>query len=236
MSVIRVAILGAGGFAREVLWALREARAHDGGARFEPVAFVERVRRAEGLKGLPVIALEDVPRGTLLLCGIGGMTEIKEKVTRDAELRGFAFAPAAIAAGAHIGPDVSIGDGTIVCAGSIVTCDVEIGRHVAINLDCTVGHDARIGDRSTLSPGVHVSGKVTLGRGTYLGTNSSVLEGLTLGDHSILGAGAVATRDIPAQALAVGVPATIKKHPRDFVIALPAFDRAAEPLSSPIRR
>ncbi len=215
MSPIRVAILGAGGFAREVLWALRDARAHETNERFEPVAFVELHRRSEPLKGLPVLTLDDLPPDTYLICGIGGMPEIKERAIRTALERNFRFAPPAIAAGARVGPDVTIGNGTIVCAGSIVTVDIHIGSHVAINLDCTVGHDARIGDYSTLSPGVHVSGRATLGRATYFGTNSCVLEGITIGDHSVLGAGAVATRDIPSFSLAVGVPAVVKKSRND---------------------
>jgi sugar O-acyltransferase (sialic acid O-acetyltransferase NeuD family) len=222
MSPIRVAILGAGGFAREVLWALREARAHGTNERFEPVAFVELHTRSEPLKGLPVVTLDDLSSDTLLICGIGGMPEIKQRAIRSALERGFRFAPAAIAEGARIGPDVVIGEGTIVCTGSIVTTDIHIGSHVAINLDCTVGHDARIGDFSTLSPGVHVSGRVTLGRGNYLGTNACVLEGLTIGDHAVLGAGAVATRDIPEHSLAVGVPAVVKKSRREPLIDLTA--------------
>src|SRR6185503_4830660 len=101
----------------EVLWALRDAHAHGTSTRFEPVAFVDR-ERGPHLKGLPVLTLDDLPRDTLLICGIGGMTEIKSAVTRRAEELGWSFSPAAVAAGALIGPDVTLGDGTIVCAGS----------------------------------------------------------------------------------------------------------------------
>lgn len=41
---------------------------------------------------------------------------------------------------------VQIGEGTIICAGTIITVDVKIGNHVIINLDCTIGHDDIIGD------------------------------------------------------------------------------------------
>lgn len=221
MKSIRVAILGAGGFAREVLWALRSARAFDSTLGFEPVAFVDRAPRSELFKGLPVIAIDDVPKDTFLICGVGGMTEIKERIVRDALARGRRFAPAAIAESARIGPDVTLGSGTIVCAGSILTVDIQVGNHVAINLDCTVGHDAVIGDFSTLSPGVHVSGNVRLGHGVYVGTGAAILEGLALGDRSILGAGAAATRDVPRHALAVGVPAIVKKSVREFACELP---------------
>ncbi len=211
MSTIKIAILGAGGFAREVWWALRDARAHGSALRFEPVMFVDREAHDAPLKGLPVRTISDVPSDVLLMCGIGGMTDIKERIVATARSDGHRFAPAVIADGARVGPDVRIGDGTILCAGVIATTDIEIGEHVAINLDCTIGHDTVIGDFVTASPGCHISGCVALGRGAYLGTGASILEHVRIGAHAVLGAGAVATRDIADFALAVGVPAMVKR-------------------------
>ncbi len=211
MSRIKVAILGAGGFAREVWWALQDAHAHESAAQFETVMFVERVARSTLLKGLPVRTLADVPNDVVLICGVGGMTEMKERIVSEAATAGYSFAPAAIAENARIGPDVTIGDGSIICAGTIITTDVIIGAHVALNLDCTVGHDARIDDFTTVSPGCHISGDVRIGRGAYLGTGAVILEHLTLGAGVILGAGAVVTKHIPDWSLAVGIPAMVKK-------------------------
>ena len=210
-GTIKVAILGAGGFAREVWWALRDAQAHQSALRFEAVMFVDSEPRAALLKGLPVGTLADVPDDTFLVCGIGGMTDIKDRVVAAARANGYRFAPAIIAEGARVGPDVEIGEGTILCAGTIATTDIVIGAHVAINLDCTVGHDVVVGDFVTVSPGCHISGGVHLGRHSYIGTGASILENVRIGDHAILGAGAVATKDIGEYALAVGVPAVVKK-------------------------
>jgi sugar O-acyltransferase (sialic acid O-acetyltransferase NeuD family) len=211
MSRIKVGILGAGGFAREVWWALQDARAHESLLGFEPVMFIDREGRDEPLKGLPVRTLDDVPKDVFLVCGVGGMTHIKERIVTSALAAGFRFAPAIIAESARVGPDVRIGDGSIICAGTIATTDIEIGAHVAINLDCTIGHDAVIGDYVTASPGCHISGCVTIGRNAFLGTGASILEHVTIGEHAVLGAGAVATKDIVEHALAVGVPAIVKK-------------------------
>ena len=147
----------------------------------------------------------------LLVCGIGGMTELKERIVAAALADGHRFAPAVIAAGARVGPDVQIGDGSILCAGVIATTDIEIGKHVAINLDCTIGHDAIVGDFVTSSPGCHISGCVAVGRGAFLGTGATILEHIRIGEYAVLGAGAVANRDIPDFALAVGVPAVVKR-------------------------
>lgn len=210
-GTIKVAILGAGGFAREVWWALRDARPHRSALRFEPVMFVDREPRQALLKGLPVGVLADVGADTFLVCGIGGMTDIKDRVVADAVAAGYRFAPPIIADGVRVGPDVEIGEGTILCAGTIATTDITIGAHVAINLDCTVGHDAVIRDFVTVSPGCHISGGVHLGSHAYIGTGATILENVRIGAHAILGAGAVATKDIDEYTLAVGVPAIVKK-------------------------
>lgn len=212
-----VAILGAGGFARELRWAVDNGRTPDGQA-LHAVAFVEEAARTEPLKGLPVLSLDQLDDGTLLLCGIGGMTEIKSRVIADALARGHRFAPPVLAAGAIVGPDVVLGTGSVVCAGSVVTADVTIGEHVAVHVGCAVGHDAVIGDLATVSPGARISGWVTVGRRAFLGTGSVVIEKVSLGEDSVLGAGAVAIRDVPARALAVGVPAVVTKTDR-FVTA-----------------
>jgi sugar O-acyltransferase (sialic acid O-acetyltransferase NeuD family) len=213
MSHLKVAILGAGGFAREVRWAVDSGHTV-AGRSLRAVAFVESAARDERVKGLPVLSLGDLDDDVLLICGIGGMTEIKERVVAEAAELGHRFTPPILAAGAIVGPDVEIGDGTIICAGAIVTTDVTIGAHVAVNLSCTIGHDAIVEDYVTLSPGVHVSGWCVLRHGAYLGTGASVIEQVTIGARSVLGAGAVATRDVPARALAVGVPAVVKKADR----------------------
>ena len=213
MSALRVAVLGAGGFAREVRWAVDTGRTVDGRC-LKTVAFVEAVPRDDRVKGLPVLSLDQLDDGVLLICGIGGMTEIKERVVAEADERGFRFTPPILATGTLVGPDVTMGVGTIVCAGSIITTDVTIGAHVAVNLSCTIGHDAVVNDYATLSPGVHVSGWVVLEHGAYLGTGASVIEQVRIGAMSVLGADAVATRDIPARSVAVGVPAVVKKTDR----------------------
>lgn len=114
---------------------------------------------------------------------------------------------------AWIGRRVSLGDGTVVCANSSITCDITIGRLVIINLNCTVGHDSVIADLCTMSPGVKISGNVRMEDGCELGTNAVVVPGVTLGGWSVVGAGAVVARSLPANVTAVGIPAkVIKEH------------------------
>ena len=102
---------------------------------------------------------------------------------------------------------VTIGEGTIICAHTIITVNIKIGSHVIINLDCTVGHDAIIKDFATLYPSVNVSGITNIGHAAELGTGMQIIQGKSIGDYSIVGAGAVVVKNIPEKCTAVGSPA-----------------------------
>lgn len=108
---------------------------------------------------------------------------------------------------------IIIGEGSILCAGIIITCDVRLGKFCIVNLNCTIGHDVKIGDFCSLMPSVNISGNVNIGDGVFIGTGATVIQGITIGEGAIIGAGSVVLRDIPPNCTAVGVPATpIKFH------------------------
>jgi sugar O-acyltransferase (sialic acid O-acetyltransferase NeuD family) len=107
---------------------------------------------------------------------------------------------------------LTIGEGAIICAGSILTTNITVGRHVHINLDCTIGHDVVLGDFVTLAPGVHVSGAVHIGRRVNVGTGAVFINGsrekpMVIGDDAIVGAGACVIKDVDPGVTVVGVPA-----------------------------
>jgi sugar O-acyltransferase (sialic acid O-acetyltransferase NeuD family) len=104
---------------------------------------------------------------------------------------------------------VTLGGGTIVCAGSILTTNIRIGRHVLINLACTVGHQTEIGDFSSFMPTCNISGEVRIGECTFWGTGSKIINRRTVGNNVTVGAGAVVIDDLPADVTAVGVPARV---------------------------
>ncbi|MSQ37732.1 MAG: acyltransferase [Chloroflexi bacterium] len=56
---------------------------------------------------------------------------------------------------------------------------------------------------------------VRVGRGADIGVNAVLLPGVTVGEGAIIGAGAVVNRDIPAWAIAAGVPAKVLRSRKD---------------------
>jgi sugar O-acyltransferase (sialic acid O-acetyltransferase NeuD family) len=97
-------------------------------------------------------------------------------------------------------------EGFIMCANSIITTDVEIGKFVTINLNCTIGHDCKIGDFTTLAPSVNLSGNVSVGKRCYIGSNACIREKITICDDVIIGMGAVVVKDITESGTYVGNP------------------------------
>lgn len=102
---------------------------------------------------------------------------------------------------------VKIGEGAIVCAGTIITVDVNIGDHVIVNLDCTIGHDAVIDDFVTIYPSVNVSGNVLIGECSELGTGTQIIQGKKVISNTIIGAGAIVVKDCIESGTYVGSPA-----------------------------
>lgn len=102
---------------------------------------------------------------------------------------------------------ISIGAGSILCAGCILTTDIRMGSHVLINLNCTLGHDSHIGDFSSIMPGVNIAGEVNIGKSVLVGSGSNILNRVTIGDNSKVGMGAVVIHDVEAGITVAGVPA-----------------------------
>jgi sugar O-acyltransferase (sialic acid O-acetyltransferase NeuD family) len=109
--------------------------------------------------------------------------------------------------------NVTIGEGSIICAGNIITVDIAIKEHVILNLSCTVGHDTIIGAYASFMPAVNISGEVNIGTAVYVGTGAKIINQLQIGEETIVGAGAVVSKTLPPKCTAVGIPAKpIKFH------------------------
>jgi len=104
---------------------------------------------------------------------------------------------------------LEIGDGGIICAGTIITTNIRIGRFAILNLACTVGHETVIGDFCSFMPTCNISGEVKIGSVSFWGTGAKIINRCSVGEKTTIGAGAVVVSDIPDQATAVGVPAKV---------------------------
>jgi acetyltransferase-like isoleucine patch superfamily enzyme len=55
------------------------------------------------------------------------------------------------------------------------------------------------------------SAPIRIGRNVWIGGKATIIKGVTIGDNAVIGANAVVTHDVPANSIAVGVPARVIK-------------------------
>jgi len=202
-------ILGTGTFASEVADIVSETPG------YRLAGFVENMdpAKCEGtLEGLPVYWIDDSAHlaGThYAICALG--TTKRVRFIDQAKKAGFRFATL-IHPTVRISATSSVGEGSIVNAGTVVASHAHIGKHVILNRGVLIGHHTRIDDCCRISPGANIAGCCTIGKTVYIGMSAIVLDHKTVGDASVIGAGAVATKDIPGHVEAVGIPARIVKE------------------------
>jgi sugar O-acyltransferase (sialic acid O-acetyltransferase NeuD family) len=207
----RIAIIGAGGFAREVKWLLGDINAADPSYEFagylvsDPANPGPHDSRDEVIGDLSSIKTHRLDALTL---GIGTPAP-RLRIGRELRERHPDVAwPALIHPSVRIDyGSAQIGEGVILCAGVIATVNIRIESFAMVNLACTIGHEAAIGAGSVLNPTVNISGGVSIGAGVLIGTGAQILQYLTIGDNATVGAGAVVTKDVAAGQTVVGVPA-----------------------------
>ena len=203
-------IVGASGFGREVAWLIE--RINRSKPTWEMLGFLDDNMDLQNVNvnGYPVLGmLKDAiyyPE-VFFVCAIGSAKIRRMVISKLLEIN------SKIKFGTLIDPSVDvseynqIGEGTIICAHTILTVNIKVGKHVIINLDCTIGHDAILEDFVTVYPSVNISGITCIGEGSELGTGAQIIQQKNVGRNSIIGAGAVVVKDIPENCVAVGAPA-----------------------------
>ncbi len=103
--------------------------------------------------------------------------------------------------------------------------NIRIGRNVFVNAGChfqdqggiTLGDGCLIGHNVVFATLNHdfdparraamTAAPIVLGRNVWVGSNATILQGVSIGDGAVVAAGAVVTKDVPANTVAGGVPA-----------------------------
>jgi UDP-2-acetamido-3-amino-2,3-dideoxy-glucuronate N-acetyltransferase len=116
--------------------------------------------------------------------------------------------------GATVGKNCKISSHSFICEGVHIEDGVFIGHGVmftndkyprAVNPDGSQQTDA---DWKVIPTYVR--------KGASIGSNATIICGVTIGERAIVGAGAVVTKDVPADAVVAGVPARPHSRPHSL--------------------
>ena len=108
---------------------------------------------------------------------------------------------------ACIGSKNRIGEGTCLAPQTIITTQVETGRHCIVNINASISHDCKIGEFTNINPGAVICGNVKIGRSCFIGASAVVIDKVSIGDGVIVGAGSVVISDLPDKVKVAGIPA-----------------------------
>lgn len=120
----------------------------------------------------------------------------------------------------------SIGSNCNICAHTLIEGDVVIGNNVTIKSGVFIWDGSRIEDNVFIGPNATLTNDplprsrvypetfsgIHIKQGASIGANATLLPGVTIGENAMVGAGAVVTKDVPANAVVVGNPAKITRY------------------------
>lgn len=146
----------------------------------------------------------------------------------------------------QIGNDTTISETAIIRAGhltansAIIIDDlvhifphttIDPSRRIHLQEECAVGPGCSIfthGSYKNILDGYPVIyGDVTIGKRVELTYNVFVAPGVTIGDDTVIAYGSYVNRDVPAEVMAAGCPATVKRTKEQFA-PTPTEDRRSE--------
>jgi sugar O-acyltransferase (sialic acid O-acetyltransferase NeuD family) len=204
-----IVLVAASGLAREAVAACRRP----GSSAGKLLGYLDDDPDKAGatIEGLPVLgvveSVTDYPDAKLVVCAGKGASR-RAIVGRLVGLGvGHDRYATVVDPSVHVPADCSVGEGSILLGGTVLTADVQVGAHVVCMPNVVLTHDDVLEDFATLAAGVVLGGGVRVGEAAYLGMNASVREQRQLGAGATLGMGSVLLADQPANTTWAGVPA-----------------------------
>lgn len=190
------AIIGAGGFGKEIY-----ATLHD---KQDVIFFVDDAYYNDYEKNtLPLSEFN--PKEYQVIVAIADSV-VRERIVNSLPKETVYFTYIHSSAQIH-GDDVEIGEGSIICAGTIITTNCKIGKHAHLNLITTIGHDNIIGDYFTTAPGTQISGNCVIGDRVYFGARSCNRQKTKICSDVTIGLNSGVLTDITEPGVYIGTPA-----------------------------
>lgn len=124
-------------------------------------------------------------------------------------------------------PEAQVGTDCNICSHCFIENKVIIGNRVVIKCGVQIWDGITLKDEVFIGPNVTFTNdkfprakhrkppeKTCVEKGASIGANATILCGITIGENAMVGAGAVVTKDVPANAVVAGNPAKVIKELR----------------------
>lgn len=209
---LKLLILGASGFGREVLWTASDVPEEQ--RNWEVDGFLdddlENVRtelRAKQCHTPVRGTIRDYhpSPGEVLVCAIR-TPRVKLAVCDELRARGALFTNV-VHPTALVHSSAELGTGIILRHYSGISPNSRVGNDVMVNSSAGPAHDTVIGDGCSLGAHSDVLGGAHLGRGVSIGSHAVVMPSARVGDFAVVGVGSVVLRRVAPGTTVFGVPA-----------------------------
>lgn len=208
-----IAIVGAGGFGREMASLLKRINQHEPIWNFIGFFDDDLINKPIGSKNEygeilgSSVELNKYPYSLSVILAIGkpkAMKTVYEKITNT--LVDF---PNIIAPDANIldVDNFSLGKGNILCSFSSMSCNVRLGDFNVFNNRVSLGHDVLVGDFNSFMTASRISGGTCIGTMNFFGVSAVVLPGVKVNKGTTVGANSVVMRNTKDDGVYIGNPA-----------------------------
>lgn len=154
--------------------------------------------------------LDSLCRSDFLLVNGVGSTSVptrRKQIFDKLKRNGFSFDvlchPSSI-----ISPSAVISEGCQIMAGAVIQPYAKILPNTIVNTRASIDHETIIDQHCHISPGSVICGSVSIESTCHIGAGSVVLQSVHIGHSTLVGAGSVVIKDIPANSVVAGIPAS----------------------------
>jgi sugar O-acyltransferase (sialic acid O-acetyltransferase NeuD family) len=194
-----VVVIGIGDFGRIARFYLE----HDSQHRVVAHAVSAAMRDRDEFFGLPVIALDELPKThppqefeVQLGIAYSRVNRNRREMFETAKGLGYRIITY-VCSKAITWPDLDVGEGAFIFEANVIQPFVKIGSNTVLWSGNHIGHDSTIGDHVFLASHVVVSGNCRVGDNTFIGVNATLRDGITIGANCVIGAGTLVLNDVP---------------------------------------
>jgi sugar O-acyltransferase (sialic acid O-acetyltransferase NeuD family) len=206
------AIVGAGGFGREVVPLAKEMLGSASESEVK-IIFVDDNNSEKSINGFNVVdtnefySMDGEKFFNITIANSKVRQEIAERFIAEG------IKPFTISAMNSISLSHNvIGEGAVFCPFTTVTANAKIGKFFHANIYSYIAHDCVIGDYVTFAPNVQCNGSVVIEDHAYIGTGAMIRQGtperpIVIGEGAVVGMGSVVTKSVAPYTTVFGNPA-----------------------------